>query len=102
MLTNSEIERLRPYPVRDSSIQELILEILSYGVLSKSDLAEILGVTRATIYNWLNGDDPSPDRRRRLCVVRDNLIAQKDLGTLPRLCRLSRMQRKSEIFDLFV
>jgi len=45
---------------------EQTLEILAALSLNKSELAEVLGVSRPTLYDWLNGGEPNIQNARRL------------------------------------
>lgn len=52
------------------SYQETIASIRSALSLQIKELAEILGVTRPTVYSWINNDSqPSADNRKRLQQV---------------------------------
>lgn len=45
------------------------LEVLAALSLNKSQLAEVLGVTRPTLYDWLDGKEPNAANAERLTTV---------------------------------
>lgn len=56
-----------PIPVPEPPIHEQVRSILVYFGLSKSDLAKILGITRPTLYAWLDEKiEPKSDNIVRL------------------------------------
>jgi len=56
-------EKMQNAPLDFAENLERVREVFSPGM---SNLAEIFGVSRQTIYNWLNGEQPRPDHITKL------------------------------------
>ena len=55
--------------------------------LNVSDLASVLGVSRPTIYAWLDGDEPSPENYTQLARLKD-ISDEVDRLAIPRFEKL--------------
>ncbi len=53
-------------PPRAPATASSLLDALS---VNKSQLADILGITRPTLYEWLAGKEPSPDKAARIEAI---------------------------------
>jgi len=51
------------------SVPDQIREVLAALALNKSQLADVLGVTRPTLYDWLDGKEPNPANAERLATL---------------------------------
>jgi DNA-binding transcriptional regulator YiaG len=51
------------------SAAEQMREVLAALALNKSQLADVLGVTRPTLYDWLDGREPNPANAERLSAI---------------------------------
>jgi len=72
--------------------REQAVEVLAALGLNKSQLAEILHVTRPTLYSWLEGSEPSGPRAERLQQLA-KLIAQASVsGRSPLNARFVRQE----------
>lgn len=47
--------------------------IREYGLLNTSEVAKIIGVSRPTVYAWIEGKEPCPANVLKLCLLADNL-----------------------------
>ncbi len=57
-------------PVPPAPAAELIARIKTGWQINMTELAEILGVTRPTVYSWLNGKtSPDPEKYQRLQII---------------------------------
>ena len=45
---------------------EQIREILAALSLNRTQLSKILGISRSTLYDWLNGEEPNPHNEHRI------------------------------------
>ncbi|MCB9603011.1 MAG: helix-turn-helix transcriptional regulator [Sandaracinus sp.] len=82
---------------------ELMRELLAALSLNKTQLSEILRVTRPTVYEWLGGKEPSEANAQRLATVIEAL-AQADVSSErplgPRLVRQPLREGQSTILEM--
>jgi len=77
-------------------------ELLAALALNKSQLAEVLRVSRPTIYEWLDGKEPNPANAERLATL---LRALLDVGVTsetplhPRFVRQALAEGTPSLFD---
>lgn len=55
-------------------------EVLAALSLNKSQLAEVLGVSRPTLYDWLDGSEPNASNAARLTTLL-RLLARASIGS---------------------
>jgi len=60
------------------SVAEQAREVLTALSLNKSQLAEVLGVSRPTLYDWLDGKEPNSSNAQRLTTLL-RLLASADV-----------------------
>jgi hypothetical protein len=74
----------QPPPAQDSStnlsplqpsVAHQACEVLAALSLNKSQLAEILEISRPTLYDWIEGSDPKPKNAQRLFTLFKLLVA---------------------------
>ena len=57
---------LRAQPISTLSIARQVRELQAALSVNKSELARILGVSRPTVYDWLDDGEPNADNRARI------------------------------------
>lgn len=57
------------------SVADQAREVLASLSLNKSQLAEVLGVSRPTLYDWLAGKEPNASNARRLTTLLRQLVS---------------------------
>ena len=65
----AEDRPIRRQAARRMSSSDQVLEINAALNLNKTLLAEVLGVSRPTLYDWLEGKEPNPTNARRLTAL---------------------------------
>ena len=80
---------LQPLAISTLPIARQVRELQAALSINKSELARILGVSRPTVYDWLDGGEPNADNRSRI-------------RTLLRLLSESRVSSNSPLFPRFV
>ena len=80
---------LRPLTISALPIARQVRELQTALSINKSELASILGVSRPTVYDWLNGGQPNALNRSRI-------------RTLLRLLSESRVSANNPLFPRFV
>ena len=96
IMSSSRIDRcdigrfmLQPQPISALPIARQVRELQAALSVNKSELARILGVSRPTVYDWLDGGEPNGDNRSRI-------------RTLLRLVSECRVSARSPLFPRFV
>nr|MBS3785165.1 hypothetical protein [Anaerolineae bacterium] len=56
---------------------------LTQAQITQTEFAKLLGVSRLTVINWMQGNDPSSFLRRPLRVVLHEIQTAVDRGELP-------------------
>ena len=80
---------LQAQPVATLPIARQVRELQAALSINKSELARILGVSRPTVYDWLDGGEPNADNRSRI-------------GTLLRLVSACRVSAGSPLVPRFL
>ena len=85
------IGRVAPQPLAISAlpVARQVRELQTALSINKSELARILGVSRPTVYDWLDGGEPNADNRSRI-------------RTLLGLISESRVSSNNPLFPRFV
>ena len=65
------------------SVPDQMREVLAALALNKSQLAEVLGVTRPTLYDWFDGKEPNPGNAERLASLLGLLARSGITSTTP-------------------
>ena len=76
-------------PISTLPIAQQVRELQAALSINKSELARVLGVSRPTVYDWLDGGEPNADNRSRI-------------RTLLRLFSESRVSANNPLFPRFV
>ena len=80
---------LQPQHISTLPIARQVRELQAALSVNKSELARILGVSRPTVYDWLDGGEPNADNRSRI-------------GTLLRLVSACRVSAGSPLVPRFL
>lgn len=77
-------------------IAEQTRELLAALSLNKSQLAEVLGVSRPTLYDWLDGKDPSPANAERIALLNRILTRGRVSSAAPLNARFVRQATREQ------
>ena len=77
--------------------REKLSRVAEHSGLTKGELAFVLGVTRATVYTWLDGTTPTKYIVVFIDRALDRLSLAIEKGVLPLSDNLSRESRKARI-----
>jgi len=72
------------------SAAEQMREVLAALALNKSQMADVLGVTRPTLYDWLDGKEPNAANAERLSTLVRILVSSGISSTSPLNARFVR------------
>lgn len=73
------------------SAADQVREVLGALSLNKTDLAQILGVSRPTLYDWLDGKEPNPSNAQRLSTLHRLLASAGVTSATPLSPRFVRL-----------
>ena len=80
---------MQPVAISALTVARQVRELQAALSINKSELARILGVSRPTVYDWLDGGEPNADNRSRI-------------RSLLRLLSESRVSSNNPLFPRFV
>ena len=89
-LMDPSTERSALREVLALSFGDQIREILAALSLNKSQLAEVLGVSRPTLYDWLEGKEPNASNAQRLSDLLRLLVNEGVMSSRPLSARFVR------------
>lgn len=96
---NIDRSALRPSAISALTIARQVREVQAALSINKSELARILGVSRPTVYDWLDDGEPNADNRSRirtlLRMLSDSQVSSND-PLFPRFVR-SRLEPGDQI-----
>ena len=85
------------------SITEQASEVSAALCINKSQLAEILGVSRPTLYSWFDGSNPNPVNRDRMYAIL-RILSKTHIGSHnplnARFVRNPLTEKSKSLFDL--
>ena len=81
---------LRAQPISTLPIARQVRELQAALSVNKSELARILGVSRPTVYDWLDGGEPNADNRGRIRTLLRLLSESLVSANNPLLARFVR------------
>ena len=94
---------LRTQPISTLSIARQVRELQGALSVNKSELARILGVSRPTVYDWLDDGEPNADNRARISTL-TRLLAESGVSAnnplFPRFTRSALEPGNQVLLDI--
>ncbi len=73
------------------AVGDQVREVLAALSVNKSQLANVLGVSRPTLYEWFSGKEPNPANAQRLSTILRLLVREGVRGSYPLNARFVRL-----------